>query len=524
MQLLKEEHAWTPGLFLADSQDPVLLASKLSWLLTMQHSMTTDSHLFFNSECMQGMALPRKMQQISENVYCSATTPVFVGTESTTLDQCKQFCNERDTCEFFNYYPGVTEGWDRDRSKRCILFRECSERLASYTTPVLHQKGYRIEYKSLYAGDDTSNRFAYCDVNASKGTRWPVGDLSTGQAECTQLCSENATCKYATFYHSPDGCIDDTCQINLPAPAYALVASGSECSNVLKDLSDADISTQECAELVMADSECGIYFEDRAGGSANKRCSCMAPHVTCQARSDANTNRYVIKTQEATRCVLSSECKASPTHYPPTTVSKKKFVTDESKTCKDWRRAGTYIALQAYSLLHTAVFGDILGFKQELRNVVIDRIVAVGSRYLSHLRTSFDEFKTHRLSLLESPKYDGGRLSRGYDKFFATADAPCGERGPFHEHCDVLVTHCGLLESERRWDHFVGVPTASRRAFYLRDDNRAQQAMQCFFEHKLHLDQTMSASFEGVWQSLKKLVEGGIMQSNSSMDLPSWIQ
>jgi len=133
-----------------------------------------------------------------------------------------------------------------------------------------------------------------------------------------------------------------------------------------------------------------------------------------------------------------------------------------------------------------------------------------------HLRIAFDRFKSHRLSFFENPKYENGRLSRGYDKFYATADAECGKKKPYHEECDVLVAHCGL--SGGTHDIF-----ATRRAFYLGNHSRAQEAVRCFYEYKRQFDQTVTNAFENVRQSLKMLVEGAAKHQTGNMELPSWL-
>jgi len=169
-----------------------------------------------------------------------------------------------------------------------------------------------------------------------------------------------------------------------------------------------------------------------------------------------------------------------------------------------------------------AVFADILGFRQDneqYKKAAISQISRLGRRYLSHIKIAFEEYKTHRLSFLESPKYEEGRLSRGYDKFYATAEAECGKRAPFHKGCDVLVTQCALAESESKWDVF-----ATRRAFYV-NASTSQDAVKCFFQHKRQLDQTMSDGFETLYQGLKALVEEAALQQTQTnrVDLPGYL-
>merc|ERR1719401_2709664 len=68
--------------------------------------------------------------------------------------------------------------------------------------------------------------------------------------------------------------------------SFSLIAAGTKCSNVRKDLSFSVDSAQKCAELVCADPDCGPQFEDRSHSRQGFRCSCLEAGQACLEVAD----------------------------------------------------------------------------------------------------------------------------------------------------------------------------------------------------------------------------------------------
>lgn len=76
------------------------------------------------------------------------------------------------------------------------------------------------------------------------------------------------------------------------AVPYSLVAAGSSCSNVEKEVSANPGSVQACADLVCADPLCGTVFIDRSHKEG--ACFCLASGQACADEADVDANTFEI--------------------------------------------------------------------------------------------------------------------------------------------------------------------------------------------------------------------------------------
>lgn len=85
-----------------------------------------------------------------------------------------------------------------------------------------------------------------------------------------------------------------------------LVATDTECYNNVKSLGgNTAQSSIACAQLVATDPSCSEYFEYHA---LSKRCSCLAPGISCAEQPDGDVDRYVMAQVTAKLVAADREC------------------------------------------------------------------------------------------------------------------------------------------------------------------------------------------------------------------------
>lgn len=195
-----------------------------------------------------------------------------------------------------------------------------------------------------------------------------------------------------------------------------------------------------------------------------------------------------------------------------------------------------------YTLLHLALFVDIMHAKPNSMNVTAGQFLKVGLRYLSHLRQAFEDYRQHRLSFFENPKLSNGGLwgrwkyvSRGYDNRYLEAGEECGGKD-VEAQCDILYA-CNALKKnyhghtdnrDHKSNNDWSKKLQSRRYFFYWTEQEAQTVMNCFYEKKREVDKEMSDNFEIAFEGLKTLIHDNInslpeQEARDQMYLHKWV-